>query len=389
MRIGIAGPMTLRLLDFPFEKTRDIPGGYNFPMVSMLINALLNRGYEVVAYTTSTDIDIPVVYKNNRLTICIAKRRNKHSGRDFFAYERKQIQTLIKKHPADVINAQWSYEFAWAAIESKIPTLVTLQDHAFTILKYKVDAYRIVRYLMNSVVITKSKYISTNSQYLYNQLNKYGKKKARIIPNFWSNQINMFYSENIKKRKIIISISNGYGRRKNISTALLAFKFLKQRVNDVEYFLVGDAMGEGEVAHRYALKRNLTEGVKFIGNLPFKETMSLLSDSLIFLHPSREESFGMAVLEAMLLGVPVVGGANSGNIPYLLEGGDAGVLCNINCPHDIANALYQLLSNRDSINNYRNKGRKTAISKYNEDIVVSKYLEYFKYIIENNTNYLQ
>ena len=67
MIIGIAGPMTLKLLDFDFENQSNIPIGYDFPMISMLINAMLKRGHKVVAYTTSIGIDRPVIYNKERI----------------------------------------------------------------------------------------------------------------------------------------------------------------------------------------------------------------------------------------------------------------------------------------------------------------------------------
>ena len=106
MKVGIAGPMSLRLLDYDFDKIENLPLGYNHPPIAMLINSLLKRGYKVVAYTTSTGIIEPVVYEGEKLTICIARRRDRHSARDLFKLERKDLLDLMKGYPSDIINAQ-------------------------------------------------------------------------------------------------------------------------------------------------------------------------------------------------------------------------------------------------------------------------------------------
>jgi glycosyltransferase involved in cell wall biosynthesis len=62
--------------------------------------------------------------------------------------------------------------------------------------------------------------------------------------------------------------------------------------------------------------------------------------------PSFDEGFGMPVLEAMSLGVPVVA-ANRGALPDVL--GDAGLLVDPDQPTDVAHAIARLLDD-DGLN---------------------------------------
>jgi glycosyltransferase involved in cell wall biosynthesis len=57
-------------------------------------------------------------------------------------------------------------------------------------------------------------------------------------------------------------------------------------------------------------------------------------------HPSFDEGFGMTVLEAMSLGVPVVA-SDRGSLPEVLGG--AGLLVDPDRPADIADAIARLL----------------------------------------------
>ena len=382
MKIGIAGPMTLRLLNCNFRNANEIPIGYDFPMISMLINALLKRGHEVVAYTTSAGIGHSIVYRGENLIICIARRRERYAARDLFKSERKDLVELMRSCPVDIINAQWSYEFAWAALDSGIPTLVTLHDYALTILKYQFDGYRFMRLITNYIVLKEAQYLSVNSQYLFNLLSKKNKRKTRVIPNFYARNLEEYCSKPEEKSNFIISVSNGFGRRKNISTALRAFSIIRLKKPDVEYHLVGDSMEIGGPAYQYAIKNKVTDGVRFIGRLSYEELINKVKKALVFLHPSREESFGMSVLEAMVVGTPVVGGYCSGNIPYLLDNGRLGVLCNIDSPEEIAKGVLKILSDDYFAISLVGNARKFSRDKFSEDIVVKAYINYYRDILD-------
>jgi len=381
MKIGIAGPMTLKLLGFDFKNQNNLPKGYDFPMISMLINAILKKGHSVVAYTTSTGIDKPIVHGGKDLTVCIGRRREHHSARDLFSIERRDLTTLMRNHPVDIINAHWSYEFAWAAINTRIPTIVTLHDHALTILRYQTDPYRFMRLIMNYVVLMKARYLSTNSQYLYNLLNNRNKKKARIITNFYSTNHEENASAHMEKSSYLLSVSNGFGRLKNISTALKAFVIVRQNYPDVEYHLIGEGMEISGPVYRYALQNNLTEGVRFIGKVPYNDVIKKMKRALVLLHPSREESFGMVALEAMIMGTPIVGGKKSGNIPYLLNHGNAGSLCDVNSPHDLAKCVIKLLKNPDLSELIIKKAAEFAKVNFSEEITTEAYLAYYRNIL--------
>ena len=49
----------------------------------------------------------------------------------------------MSSYDLDVLNAQWSYEFAWAALKANSKSIITIRDNAINILKYQFDPYRI------------------------------------------------------------------------------------------------------------------------------------------------------------------------------------------------------------------------------------------------------
>ena len=148
--------------------------------------------------------------------------KKKSAGRRLFNFERKVIKQIINKSNLDIVHALWSYEFAWAALSSNTVSVITLQDHALTMLKYQFDFFRMARFLMNYIVLSKSHFLISNS-HNYSIFPENKQNKTRIIPNFYSEDLVRHYSDSLAKGNYIISICNGVGKRKNVQKSILAF----------------------------------------------------------------------------------------------------------------------------------------------------------------------
>ena len=80
--------------------------------------------------------------------------------------------------------------------------------------------------------------------------------------------------------------------------------------------MVGDGP-DRPAAERLVREAGLGDRVEFLGNVSPVE--GVLGAGDVFLLPSQEESFGLAALEAMACGVPVIA-SNAGGLPELVEG---------------------------------------------------------------------
>jgi glycosyltransferase involved in cell wall biosynthesis len=234
---------------------------------------------------------------------------------------------------------------------------------------------------MNHITLNKADNLICNSQYIYTQLNKKYKKKAIEINNFLSDDIiKTLSSKQCKKGTDLITVSNGFSYYKNIKKALEAFALLKKNNPNLRYDLVGDDLEEGGKVHSFAMKKNLQHGVRFMGRIPYNEVLDRIKASRVLLHPSLEESFSMSVLEAMYLETMVVGGKNSGNIPYLLQYGKNGILCDVHSTTEIAQSIEKLLKNENDADTYTKNASKFIKEEFSEERQIEKLLSFYNKI---------
>lgn len=120
------------------------------------------------------------------------------------------------------------------------------------------------------------------------------------------------------------------------------------------------------------------------GHLEHKALLKQICRANLFLHTSLTESFGMAVAEAMAMGIPVVAGENSGAIPWLLREGAAGQLVNVNDVRAIRDAITKGLSQADDIYTQIRIANESIWKLTDQDTVAQKYIAAYQETIENH-----
>jgi N-acetyl-alpha-D-glucosaminyl L-malate synthase BshA len=141
--------------------------------------------------------------------------------------------------------------------------------------------------------------------------------------------------------KLVIHISN-LRPVKRVDVALDAFRRIRARVR-ARFLVVGNGPDRAAV-ERQALEYGLADEVLFLGEQD--DPVALLSISDLFLLPSIQESFGLAALEAMACGVPVVA-SKVGGLPEIIEDGVTGFVCGPDDVEGMAERGVTLLTDPD------------------------------------------
>ncbi len=136
--------------------------------------------------------------------------------------------------------------------------------------------------------------------------------------------------------------------------------------------------GEGHLrAHLEALISELDIGnrVHLLGEVP--DAARLVAAADLFVMSSVKEGLGTAVLDALALGIPVVG-TKAGGIPELLAGG-AGLLVSPQDPQALAAAVVGLLANPAARAQLVARGRE-AVRRYGDERMADGVLQVYRSI---------
>lgn len=367
MRICIAAPIATADV-WPFlaaggtpARLADCPAGYEgAPLTAVLIGELLARGHEVLGLTLDYLMPPqpePVVLRGPRFEFRILPGRRRawrgNEGRpgralDLFRVERAALREQLEAARPDLVHAHWTYEFALAALDTGLPTLVTAHDAPSVVLRFSRSPYRALRWLMAREVLRRAPHLTTVSGYMAGELAGGYRGQIAVVPNpVAAHVLAAGRARAQPATRRIGLVCNGWGARKNPTVALQAFARFRAGTPSAELHCFGDDFGPGQQAERWAGSRGLAGGVHFHGRLPHAEMVARLATQDVLLHPALEESFGVVVAEAMALGLPVVGGRASGAVPWVL-GADAatgataaGVLTDVADAEALAAALAQ------------------------------------------------
>ena len=133
--------------------------------------------------------------------------------------------------------------------------------------------------------------------------------------------------------------------------------------------LVGDGPEHSQVEER-ANSLGLTDDVVLLGELPAVE--EALCGASVFLLPSVSESFGLAALEAMAAGVPVVG-SRVGGLPEVVEDGHCGTLLDTQDVDGMVRATMRYLDDGAYRQAHVDAGRQRARHAFSVDSAVDAY----------------
>ena len=290
-----------------------------------------------------------------------------------------KLVDMVKLHKIDIVHVHYAIPHAYAAYMAKemlqeegiyLPIVTTLHgtditlvgSHPFykpavTFSINKSDAVTAVSHSLKKDTLRLFD-IKNNIHVVSNfiDLEKYNHK-------FTDCERGMIANED---EKIITHISNL--RPVKRSQDVISVFYNIQKEMPAKLMLIGEGPEREHLEYR-CQELGISDKVIFFGKSSEIEKILRFSD--LFLLPSQTESFGLAALEAMASGVPVIS-SNTGGIPEVNIHGVSGFLSNVGDIEDMTkNALY-ILSDKKRLATFKMNAKKTAM-KYDLHAIVPQY----------------
>lgn len=208
-------------------------------------------------------------------------------------------------------------------------------------------------------------------------------KEIDVIPNFVDT--NLFVPGSnpcVRNRfapngeKILVHTSN-FRQVKRVADTILILQKVVEEI-PAKLLLIGDGPDRSE-CERLARQLNLEEHVKFLGKQ--EALVELLHAADIFLIPSQSESFGLAALEAMSCGLPVVS-SSVGGLPELVRHNETGFIAEIGDVDRMAKYVIDLLSNERKLKMFSENSRNRAVNVFDKSKVIPLYEEHYEKVLK-------
>jgi glycosyltransferase involved in cell wall biosynthesis len=138
----------------------------------------------------------------------------------------------------------------------------------------------------------------------------------------------------------------------------------------------GDIAGWRKVVRDYGID----DRVEFVGWLDGAEKVAFYRDAAMFCMPSHFESFGIATLEAMFAGLPVIG-SKVGGFLDLVEEGVTGHLAGVGDTQALAGFIEKLAEDPRAATQMGEAGLRRARERYSAHSVVDQYVTCYREVM--------
>lgn len=316
---------------------------------------------------------------------------------DYQPYElvlASKLVDVVKYEKLDLLHVHYAIPHASSAYMAQqilktegieIPFITTLHGTDITLVGKDASFEPVITFAIN-----QSNAVTAVSESLKKDTLEHFKinRSIEIIPNFIciegceETRIDLELKQRIAPNgeKILAHVSN-FRPVKRVCDVVKIFAKVRAKM-ECKLLLIGDGP-DRHMAETFCREQGLSDDLVVLGKV--KDTQHVLGIADLFLLPSESESFGLAALEAMAVGVPVIS-SNTGGIPEVNEHGFSGFLSDVSDVDDMAKNALDLLQNEDKLAQFK-KQAFTQAEKFDIENVLPIYEKLYKKVVEHPSTF--
>lgn len=350
--------------------------------------ALAERGHEVHFITYKQPVRLELLSRNIHFhEVSVPEYPLFHFQPYELALSSKLVD-MVKLFRLELLHVHYAIPHAYAAYMAKmmlaqegihIPFVTTLHGTDITLVGNHPFYKPAVTFSINNsdIVTSVSESLKDDTLRLFDV-----HKDIHVVPNF----IDMEKHGNTftdcqrdlmaaEHERIITHVSN-LRPLKRIQDVIQIFDTIQKEI-PAKLLVVGEGPDKA-MAERMCADLGLKNNVSFVGNS--SEVDKILCFSDLFLLTSEKESFGLAALEAMATGVPVIS-TNAGGLSEVNIHGVSGFLSGVGDVEDMAKKALTILRDVNTLKEFKIRAKQTA-KKFDTQNIVPIYEDIYDKALE-------
>jgi N-acetyl-alpha-D-glucosaminyl L-malate synthase BshA len=309
---------------------------------------------------------------------------------DYSPYElvlTSKLVSVVKNENLDILHVHYAIPHASAAYMAKqilasegihIPIVCTLHGTDITLVGKDASFEPVITFAIN-----ESDAVTAVSESLKNDTLEYFniKREIKVIPNF----IDIKFFDGLKPNgirdrylpdggRLIMHLSN-FRKVKRVEDVALIFAKIQEKIPS-QLLIIGDGPERNNV-EKMCRDLGIYNCIHFLGKT--KKIEQFLVNADLFILPSETESFGLAALEAMAAGVPVIS-TNTGGLPEVNKHGFSGYLSDVGDVDDMAKNAISILESEETLLLFKKNAREHAL-KFNLKKILPQYEALYESLI--------
>jgi L-malate glycosyltransferase len=226
-------------------------------------------------------------------------------------------------------------------------------------------------------VYNNSNHIISVGKALKKAIGEYTEKSIDVIPNIVD--INRF-SINKKENDNFTFISICHLKEnKNVDLTIKAFYEVVKKYKNGRLLIVGDGPERQNLTNLVS-GLGIQNNIEFVGAVSRENLNKYINRADAFVLPSKYETFGIAYIEALACGIPIITSKCGGPEDFFCD--DIGYMISLDKDNDLKDAMLSIIENIDKFDSY--KLRLHVESRFSKEVVADKIIKAYRQVLSMN-----